>query len=631
MRHTRGLLLLFGAVCSTAWPQNIEWYRQFKGAHGYGVATTGGSVYVASMSPGPALWKYDQTGAQLWERDLTTNGVGSGFGVAADSTGAYIVGFANALPGQPQIFNNGAFIRKYDPNGNEVWTRLFTAQEVFGDTRATAIALDATGVYMAGTTAGTLAGQKSSGAGQDIFVRKYDFSGNEMWTRQFGGGGATSIAANSTGVYVTGSGGGTIAGQTGSQFLRKYDVDGNTIWTRLFGGFLQDFSRGVAVDTTGVYVAGSAQTKLPGQTKVDLNYDGFVIKFDFNGTQLWNAEWGNGNVDDAWAVATDGTGVYVEGETDRVFPGQTNFGSTDGYVRKYDLSGNLQWTKQFGLTGADWAYGMAIDETGGYVVGSGNGNFPGQTFVGGNGVYLIKITGIAPPTISLVANAFGDTPLLAPNTWVEIKGGAIAPRTRIWADADFGTGLMPTNLDRVSVTVNGKPAYIYYISSTQVDILTPPDALPSTVQVQLTNGDAMSNILRVPAAPLSLSFFVFDGINITATHLDGTLLGPANLYPGYSQPGKSGEQVIVYANGFGPTSSPVVAGIATQSGSLNPLPVISVGGIPVKVTFAGLVSPGTFQFNIVLPTGLSGNEPVTATYNGQTTQKGVLLNMDSGK
>lgn len=626
----RDLLLLFVTFCATAWPQNIEWYRTFKGDHGYGVATISGSIYVASSTSGPTLWKYDQTGNQLWERSVATNGVGSGFGVAADSTGAYIVGYATAIPGQPQIFNNGAFISKYDPNGNVIWTRLFTAQEAFGDTRATTVAVDAEGVYMAGLTAGTLPGQKSSGTGRDIFVRKYDLSGNEMWTSQFGGGQASSIAVNSTGVYVTGSGGGTIPGQTGSQFLRKYDASGNAIWTRLFGGFLEDFSRGVAVDATGVYVAGSAQTNLPGQKKIDLNYDGFVIKFDFNGTQVWNAEWGNGNVDDAWGVATDGTGAYVFGETDRAFPGQTNFGSTDGYVRKYDPSGNLQWTKQFGETGADWAYGMAIDETGGYVVGSGNGNFPGQTSVGGNGVYLIKMTGIAPPTISLVANAFGETPLLAPNTWVEIKGGALAPDARIWANADFGTGLMPTNLDQVSVTVNGKPAYVYYISQTQVNILTPPDDLPSTAQVQLTNGGVMSNILSVPAAPLSLSFFVFDGTNITATHLDGTLLGPANLYPGYSTPGKSGEQVIVYANGFGPTSSPVVSGIVTQSGSLNPLPAMTVGNIPVKITFAGLVSPGTFQFNIVLPTGLSGNEPVSATYNGQTTQKGVVLSMNSG-
>jgi uncharacterized protein (TIGR03437 family) len=620
--------IFLGLLGVPAAAQNIEWYRQFShtGAAGqaYGVAAVSGSIYVASISNGPVLWKYDQAGNQIWERDLEPGKVSgdAGFAVAADAASVYIVGFSNGIPGQPQIFNNNAFIRKYDPDGNEVWTRLFGSVE----TRALGVALDSTGVYVAGFTDGALPGKKPVSS-EDIFIRKYDFNGNEMWTSEFGPGRATSIAVNSTGVYVTGNGGGTISGQTGSEFLRKYDASGNVVWTRQFGGFLEDFARGVAVDATGVYVAGSAQTKLPGQTKVDLNYDGFVRKFDFNGNEVWNAEWGNGNVDDAWGVATDGTGVYVVGETDRAFPGQVNAGSTDSYVRKYDPNGNLQWTKQFGATGADSPSGMSIDETGGYVVGVAGGHFPGTQNASG-GSYLVKLTSIASPTISLVGNAFGDTPLIAPNTWVEIKGGNIAPAgdARIWQDADFGTGLMPTQLDRVSVTVNGKPAYVYYISPTQVDILTPPDTLPASVQVQVTNGDVMSNIMSVAAQPYALSFFVFDGSHVTATDLKGGLVGPASLYPGYSTPAKPGESLILYANGFGPTSSPVVSGIVTQSGTLSTLPVVTIGGVKANVSFAGLVSPGTFQFNVVVPTTVpDGENTLVATFNGLTTQKGVVL------
>lgn len=333
-------------------------------------------------------------------------------------------------------------------------------------------------------------------------------------------------------------------------------------------------------------------------------------------------------MDDTWGVATDGTGVYVVGETDRAFPGQLNAGSTDSYVRKYDPNGNLQWTKQFGATGTDWPYGMAIDETGGYVVGWASGHFPDTKNAGGVDVYLVKLTSIASPTISLVSNAFGDAPLIAPNTWVEIKGGNLAPAgdTRIWLDADFRTGLMPTQLDRVSVTVNGKSAYIYRISPTQVDILTPPDTLPSSVQVQLTNGDVMSNILTIAAQPYSLSFFVFDGTHVTATDLKGGLIGPANLYPGYSTPAKPGQTLIIHANGFGPTSSPVVSGIVTQSGTLSPLPVVTIGGVKANVSFAGLVSPGTFQFNVDVPASVpDGDNVLTATFNGLSTQKGVVL------
>src|SRR5579872_4334071 len=75
------------------------------------------------------------------------------------------------------------------------------------------------------------------------------------------------------------------------------------------------------------------------------------------------------------------------------------------------------------------------------------------------------------PVITLVANAEGENPVIAPNTWVEVKGANLskAGDTRIWQSADFINGQMPTSLDGVSVTVNGKSAFIYYISPTQVN------------------------------------------------------------------------------------------------------------------------------------------------------------------
>ena len=89
------------------------------------------------------------------------------------------------------------------------------------------------------------------------------------------------------------------------------------------------------------------------------------------------------------------------------------------------------------------------------------------------------------PVIAEVANAEGESPTIAPNTWVEIKGVSLAPSgdSRIWQGADFVGNQMPTQLDKVSVTVNGKSAYVYYISPTQINVLTPPDPLPSPVRV----------------------------------------------------------------------------------------------------------------------------------------------------
>src|SRR5580698_11401474 len=88
-----------------------------------------------------------------------------------------------------------------------------------------------------------------------------------------------------------------------------------------------------------------------------------------------------------------------------------------------------------------------------------------------------------PPSINSVENAEGGNLIIAPNTWLEVDGLNLskAGDSRSWLPSDFVNGQMPTILDGVSVTVNGKNAFVYYISPTQVNILTPPDAMQGTV------------------------------------------------------------------------------------------------------------------------------------------------------
>jgi uncharacterized protein (TIGR03437 family) len=76
-----------------------------------------------------------------------------------------------------------------------------------------------------------------------------------------------------------------------------------------------------------------------------------------------------------------------------------------------------------------------------------------------------------------------------------------------------------------------------------------------------------------------------------------------------------GEIIVLFANGFGGTSVPLVGGSPTQSVNLPSLPV-----------FAGLVEPGLFQFNVVVPQSLrNADQSITATYNGISTQSGTLI------
>ena len=234
------------------------------------------------------------------------------------------------------------------------------------------------------------------------------------------------------------------------------------------------------------------------------------------------------------------------------------------------------------------------------------------------------------PTISLVANAEGEAHLIAPNTWVEIKGSNLSPvgDTRIWEGPDFINNQLPTQLDGVSVTINGKAAFVYYISPTQINVLTPPDALPAAPQVIVTNNGTPSASFTAQAQPISPSFFVFDNTHVAAVHLNGELVGAASLsVPGFPfSPAKPGEIIQIYANGFGPTSTPVVPGSLTQGGTLLPLPTVKIGGITATVQFAGLVFPGEYQFNVVIPPNASGGDQlIAATFNGATTQAGTTI------
>jgi uncharacterized protein (TIGR03437 family) len=177
--------------------------------------------------------------------------------------------------------------------------------------------------------------------------------------------------------------------------------------------------------------------------------------------------------------------------------------------------------------------------------------------------------------ITSVTTAYAG-PVIAQDTFIVIKGANLVPANTpangaIWSTApSFASGLMPTELGGVSVTVNNKPAFVYFYCSAatdpacqqdQLNILTPLDNSTGPVPVIVTSGGVSSPPFSVNMQAVAPSLLLYaPGGYIAATHANNTLVGPASLYPGNSTPAMPGEPISLYAVGFGLPTTPLVNG-----------------------------------------------------------------------
>ncbi|TLZ70454.1 MAG: hypothetical protein E6K10_07935 [Methanobacteriota archaeon] len=372
--------------------------------------------------------------------------------MAIDASGEYVAGETpGTLPGQTRVGATDAFLQKYDVDGNVTWTRQFGT--ILADS-ATALTVDASGVYVAGGTFGTFPGQTSAG-GRDVFVQSSAPDGNVLWIQQFGTPGedaATAIVVGASGVYVAGYTWGALPGWTNAGFndvfLQKYDTAGNPVWTRQFGTSSRDSPFALAVDASGVYVAGYVGGILPGETGA--GYDAFLRKYDVDGAIMWTRQFGTAGGDNAYGVTLDASGVYVAGDTTGTFPGETNAGISDVFLRKYDADGAVLWTHQFGTSGSDVYLNnaccltgpIAVDASGMYLAGSTSGTFSGQTSAGGADAFLASLNQIPAqppgPPVSLQAAAGDGTVDL---TWYQPASDGRSPVTnyRIYRGTTSGS------------------------------------------------------------------------------------------------------------------------------------------------------------------------------------------------
>ncbi len=233
-----------------------------------------------------------------------------------------------------------------------------------------------------------------------------------------------------------------------------------------------------------------------------------------------------------------------------------------------------------------------------------------------------------------VFNAASLTAQIAPGGFVTIFGSALAATTRTWTTADFANGKLPLQLDGVSVSIDDKPAYPYYVSPNQINVIAPADSANASVAVLVNNNGLLSAPATAQLRAVAPAFFSV-GKYAIATHADGSLVGPANVLPG-ATPAVPGEVIVVYGTGFGQTT-PVVDGLVVTSGAnLVAAPVITLGDATATLAAAVRSGPGLDQINFTvpaLPAGATGivDVPIRATSGTSTTPTGLFVTVQSGK
>lgn len=633
--------------------------------------------------------------------DSQGNSYVTGFTYSPDfpvTSGAYQTTFRGAIGSNSTPSVADAFVAKFSSQGALIYATYLggsnddVAWAIVADSSGNAIVTGNSTSTNFPVTAGALRGtfQGNTPVGEpiqvmagDAFVTKLNATGTALIYSTYLGGSADDVgsgialdpAGNTlvTGFTLSsqfpvsadalqssfgglGGQGGTGLGQdgqgnenTGDAFLTKLSPAGALIYSSYYGGSGDDAAMTVAVDAAGnAYMAGGTLSSALHTTSgaVQATYggtgalfprgDGFVTKFDFGGT----------------LPATPAGVTAVPG-----FPTTGNAGATltpAFTVEVVDGKG----LKLAGVTVAFTASGASVNPASAttdaqgraasvVTLGATAGTATVTATVAGLPAVTANVTVVIAPaggTITSVNTAGSPVSAgIAGNTFIEIKGINLVPATTpstgvIWSNApEFQQGKMPTNLQGISVTVNGKPAYIYFYCSAvtsacaadQVNALTGLETLSGNAQIVVLNNGVPSATFAVVAKPVVPSLLLFNAQGyVAATHLNFTLLGPTTLYPGASTPAAPGEQVVLYAVGFGPPTNTLTEGSSTQSGSLATLPICKIGANTAQVSFAGVIAPGLYQLNITVPNPqppAPGDNSISCTYNGASTESGALL------
>jgi uncharacterized protein (TIGR03437 family) len=409
-------------------------------------------------------------------------------------------------------------------------------------------------------------------------------------------------------------------------FVSKYTAAGDQLWTHLLEASETEsvLPAALAADSTGVYVGGAVYRKgAPGDlTFIPASGEAFLRKLDGNGNETWGRRFPTSSYNGVVSLAQDATGVYVAGWTERALPGQCKAGNNDIFVRRYDLAGNEQWTRQFGTAYFDFAGSVALDSTGVYISGGVRGGTAhGTLFVAKLGKTQIAANESRPEiSWECVVNAAGYAGGgVAPGEIVTIFGRGIGPPKPALPQL-AQDGRVATTLAGVRILFNGVAAPLLYASDKQSSAVVPFEVSENpTVKVEIEYQGLRSEPLVLPVLAARPGIFTIDGSGSgrgTILNEDGSLNSPEN-------PAAKGSVIAIFITGAGMTDPMVADGVIlgdvlpkpllpvsilfddpTEQGTISPAEVLSAGGVSQSVA-------GLFQVKLRVPTWVGGVNAVS--------------------
>jgi uncharacterized protein (TIGR03437 family) len=239
------------------------------------------------------------------------------------------------------------------------------------------------------------------------------------------------------------------------------------------------------------------------------------------------------------------------------------------------------------------------------------------------------------PTIQAIADSWGYSAGIAPGLWVTIGGANLAGSADTWNLN--GLQDLPVALGGVTVTFNGAPAPLLYVSPTQINALVPASVAPGEVQVLAQVNGVNSSPFLITARPAQPAVYAppnADGSTFFVTAAlagTATLVGNSATDPRVARPAYPGDTLDLYMIGLGSTVDP--SKFITDRVFSGAFPVtapvsVSIGGKPANVAFAGLTGPGLYLVRVAVPPDLPpGPQTVQVSAGSIPSRPSLMLQM----